>query len=104
MCHLHSSRFFPGYVDFVLKKKKEAEYRPPEDEGTSVTLTENISGAQGSSIQYLGSALGRATETNVGKVGTVMGMLFCCVRSSSPPLVFSDSQPRDSHPPDRVMA
>eukprot|EP01134_Creolimax_fragrantissima_P001817 CFRG1817T1 len=69
----HISRLIAGYIDFILKKKKESEFRPIDDEGTGVTFTDNIAAGQGSAIQYLGSAIGRATDTNVGRVGVVKG-------------------------------
>ncbi|KNC74224.1 hypothetical protein SARC_13223, partial [Sphaeroforma arctica JP610] len=67
------SRLIAGYIDFILKKKKESEYRPMNDEGSGVTFTDNIAPGQGSAVQYLNSNIGRATETNVGRVGVVKG-------------------------------
>jgi talin len=67
------SRLMAGYIDFILKKKKESEFRPPEDDAATVTLTEHVAGAQGNALQMAQPHYGRATEASVGRVGTVKG-------------------------------
>lgn len=74
--HIPDSYRRTGYIDFILKKKKEAEYRAPDEEGSTVTFTENIGGAQGTAIQFANPQFGRATEGNLGRVGTVKGILL----------------------------